>query len=59
MTPAISPLTHTEAEKVGERLAQRWHGLVGSGPPPPVIQCADLVQAVLRWAAEAVAERAD
>ena len=57
MTPAISPLTHTEAEKVGERLAQRWQGLVGAGSPPPGLQCADIVQAVLRWAAEVVAER--
>ena len=51
-----SPISHAEAETLAEKLALHWEAIVG-GKCPPTLALADLVQHVLRGAAEIVAER--
>ena len=56
----VNRLTYAEAETIGARLCSRFSAITGKLPPEMNDEAwADLVQAVMRWAGDAVNSRVD
>lgn len=55
----VPALTYDEAEQVAIGLIARWQGITGQVSAPSLEQVADLVQRVLRDAAEVAAARGE